>query len=146
MSDFTLGNNTIISLPVYLYNNSKDLENLNLNGNDVLVIASEGLRDNLAIGADIPSYITIDGPQTHGYSAIIISMQIKISGFISFSSYYPIAMSAPLIISLDQMRNMLDREFDYQHGLKSNLTASPVNKQTYDLLKKSGLLSKTSLI
>ena len=145
-SDINSTNQIRLSHPIYYFNNSLDQQNININQSDILVIAAEGLRDYLAIGPNVPSYISIDGFQSHGFSAKIISMQIKISGFIESSSYYPIAMTAPLLISLDQMRAILNEEFLYQPLLQSQIMASPVYNQTYDMLKKSQLFSKIYLI
>ncbi len=140
-SEFSKMKSEKITHPLYLYNNSKDQENITVNESDVLVIAAGGLRDNLAISTDVPCYITVEGPISHGYSAKIVSMQSKLSGFITFSSYYAIAARSPILISLEQIKEIVQREYVYQPNLKKKIENSTLGKLTSDFLKKEPMFS-----
>ncbi len=141
-SQFSKTKTNKITHPLYFYNNSKDQENITVGESDVLVIAAEGLRDSLAISTDVPCFITIEGPISHGYSAKIVSMQSKLSGFITFSSYYALAVNSPILISLEQMKEILQREYVYQPNLKKKIENSTLGKLTSDYLKKEQMFSK----
>ena len=89
-------------------NNEKENSNfilivVTLNDRDLLIIISEGWRKELAVSPETRSFVVI-GKNTPriGYSAKVVSMQIKISGFL-FSSYSIASQNSRALISMEQV-------------------------------------------
>jgi ABC-type antimicrobial peptide transport system permease subunit len=120
-----------------------------LNGTDLYMIISEGMRKEYAVSPDTRSFLQINGNPPYGYSVRIASMQIKIAGVPQFSSYSSISRFAPGLISLEQvcfilikMNQIIQRAFQRNPSLKDRYLNSKYKNKIYDLARKRFLFSK----
>lgn len=106
------------------------------------VIVAEGQRKSLAISVDNPCSLSISTFFSQRVACKVVGLASKLPGFPSYSSYSSLSMTSPAIISLDQMKEVLDKEMSMYDDIYKRLNNSKAKTSTPDGISKQGLLIK----
>jgi ABC-type antimicrobial peptide transport system permease subunit len=106
------------------------------------VIIAEGQRKSLAISVDNPCSLSISTFFSQRVACKVVGLASKLPGFPSYSSYSTLSMTSPAIISLDQMKEVLDKEMSMYDDIYKRLNNSKAKTSTPDGISKQGLLIK----
>ena len=129
-------NNSDVNFPINP-KQSKYLLNMQLN-----VIAAEGIKKKLAISPSNPCSASF---RTRYYQRIpckVVGLASKLPGFPSYSSYSTLAKISPVLISLTQMKEIINKEMEMFPEIKEYISKSKAAKNTPDGIGKQGLLIK----
>lgn len=129
-------NNSDVNFPINP-KQSKYLLNMQLN-----VIAAEGIKKKLAISPSNPCSASF---RTRYYQRIpckVVGLASKLPGFPSYSSYSSLASLSPVLISLTQMKEFINKEMEIFPEIKDYVSKSKAIKTTPDGIGKQGFLVK----
>ena len=106
------------------------------------VIAAEGIRKTMAIGPDNPCSAGFSTRYNQRIPCKVVGLASKLPGFPTFSSYSTLAYMSPVLISMDQMGELLKKEMTMYPDIKEYIEKSKASKNTPDGISKQGLLVK----
>ena len=108
------------------------------------MIASEGIRKKNGISINRPGKFKINQYYEHNIPAKIVAMASKLPGFTVYSSYFMMAYSSEVYISMEHMKKFMDVEtefFNVDLGDYSNSTVDGIRKLQF-ILKYKDKVSK----
>lgn len=108
----------------------------------ILLICAEGLRNKYSFSTNRNIRMTIEKNPSRSYNAQIIGMAIKIPGYIQFSSYSTLADDSPMVMSLNQFKEIIDLESSIDSELKSRLDQQSAKSKTFDNIRRKYLFIK----
>ena len=103
------------------------------------MIASEGIRKKNGISINRPGKFKINQYYEHNIPIKIVAMARKLPGFNFYSSYYLLAYSSEVYISMEHMKKLIDIEtefFNVDLGDYSNSTVDGIRKYRFILKYK----------
>ena len=124
----------------FIYPESNNSRISNILGNFQLnMIAAEGISKAQAINIDSPARLRLS---QHSIPCQIVGMASKLPGILTYSSYNTISRRSEVYISMDQMKQLMDKEseiYHFQIANNSNSTVDGVRKKQFTLKYKEGI-------
>ena len=116
----------------------KILDNFQLN-----MIGAEGISRAQAISVDDPARLRFSTLfSQHSIPCQIVGMASKLPGILTYSSYNTISRRSEVYISMDQMKQLLEKEseiYNFKLTNNSNSTVEGVRKKQFTLKYKDGI-------
>ena len=127
----------------FIYPESQNSRILKILGNFQLnMIAAEGISKAQAISIDSPARLRFSLFSQHSIPCQIVGMASKLPGILTYSSYNTISRRSEVYISMNQMKELMDKEseiFRFQLTNNSNSTVDGVRKKQFTLKYKDGI-------
>lgn len=127
----------------FIYPESQNSRILKILGDFQLnMIAAEGISKAQAISIDSPARLRFSFLfSQHSIPCQIVGMASKLPGILTYSSYNTISRRSEVYISMDQMKQLMDKEseiYRFQLTNNSNSTVDGVRKKQFTLKYKDG--------
>ena len=124
----------------FLYPESQNSRYSQILGNFQLnMIAAEGISKAQAISVDSPARLRIS---QYSIPCLIVGMASKLPGILTYSSYNTISRRSEVYISMDQMKELMEKEseiYKFQLTNNSNITVDGIRKKQFTLKYKEGI-------